>query len=246
MAEPLTLSVAFLAGVVAFVSPCVLPLIPAYMSHLSGTSLQELQEKKSAKLQLRVFGNALFFVLGFSTVFVLAGLALVSITQVFPDLQIWFLRVAGAIIILFGLQTIGLINLPFFGRQHKLNVNTEKRGFLNSGVTGAAFGAGWTPCVGPILGAIFGISLATGSIADSAGLLAAFSAGLGVPFLITGLFTSFMARLVLKAGRVTKIVEIVAGIILIALGIVIFTDSFGKLLAFLVEVFPGLRMFFLG
>lgn len=246
MAEPLTLGIAFVGGVLSFVSPCVLPLIPAYISHLSGTSVEELQQKNSLKMRMRVFGNASFFVIGFTSVFILAGIALVSVAQLFPELQAWFLRIAGAIIILFGLQTMGLINLPFFGRQHQFRIQSERRGMANSAVLGAAFGAGWTPCVGPILAAIFGISLATGSVSDSAGLLTAYSIGLGIPFLIAGLFTGFVSKIIQRVNTYGRIVDMIAGVLIISLGIVIFTNSFAKLLALTVEVFPFLRMFFLG
>lgn len=211
--------IAFLAGLVSFLSPCVLPIVPGFLAYLSGASVSESGGRR------RVFLNSFVFVLGFSFIFALLGVLLNTLLDaVAYDVQIWLARIGGAIIIFFGLYLAGLFHVPFLEQQHKFVV---KKKFANSYVTsflfGAAFAAGWTPCVGAALGAILGLAATVPGKAFY--LLFLYSLGLGLPFLLVGLFVSraqnFINRYVTAFSYASKIF----GIILIALGVLVFTQS---------------------
>jgi len=190
-------------------------------------------EKGTLALQARIFINTILFVAGFSSVFILLGLLFTgALGGLGSGFTIWFSRIGGIIIILLGLQTLGIINLPFIGRSYRLNVS-PRTGALSSLIFGASFGLGWTPCFGTILVAILGLAVIQGQVLIGAALLASYSFGLALPFLAVGAFTAQSARLIKKAGKYLRYIDIVAGILLIALGIIIFTGSFGRLLAFL-------------
>ncbi|PIR69377.1 MAG: cytochrome C biogenesis protein [Candidatus Niyogibacteria bacterium CG10_big_fil_rev_8_21_14_0_10_46_36] len=211
--------VAFLAGLVSFLSPCVLPIVPGFLAYLSGTSTSESASR------LRIFLNSFVFVLGFSVVFALLGVLLNTLLEsVAYDVQIWLARIGGAIIIFFGLYLAGLFHIPFLEQQHKFAV---KKKFANSYITsflfGAAFAAGWTPCVGAALGAILG--LAATAPGKAFYLLFMYSLGLGVPFLIVGLFVSRAEAYINRYAGALSYVSKAFGIILIVLGVLVFTQS---------------------
>ena len=228
MAET-TLFIAFLAGLVSFLSPCVLPLIPAFLSYLAGTSVNEIREKDPSA-RTKIFLNTLFFVAGFSLVFAFVGAILNTVlVNVSYDLRIWLGRIGGVIIIAFGLYLIGLLKLPFLDKEHKLKVRKFKYSYLTSFIFGAAFAVGWTPCVGAVLGSI--LTLAAISPGSAFNLLLFYSFGLGLPFLVVGLFTSQMTSFIAKAGSWLKYFNIVVGILLILLGILVFTNSLSRIAA---------------
>lgn len=239
MAQELTLGIAFIGGLLSFFSPCILPLIPAYISHLAGTTVEET--KKSRLLQARVFLNSIFFVLGFVALFIAVGVSIGFISEVFAGFNVWLGRVAGVLIIIFGLHTTGLLKIPFLSTERRLNVNVgEKKSYAKSTLLGAAFGLGWSPCIGPILASILVLAGSSASYATGGILLGSYSLGLAIPFLVTGLFTSVISRFITKINRYFGIVNIIAGILLIALGIIVFTNNFSQLLAFFVEL-TGIR-----
>lgn len=234
MTEAITLAAAFLGGLGSFFLPCILPLLPAYITYLSGTSLTELEKRRSRTLQMRVFINAVFFVLGFSLIFILLGLLLGTLGAV-PASRIWLGRIGGAIIIAFGLHTIGLLNIPFLNAGRRLRVKTPGPGYLGSSLMGISFGTGWTPCFTPILTSILVLAAAEGASATAgAGLLAAYALGLAVPFLITGAFTSKIAHWINRANVYFGIINVIAGVLLIGLGILIFTSTFERLVGLIV------------
>jgi len=215
------LFIAFIGGLVSFLSPCVLPIIPGFLAYLSGTSLSQSGEGK----RLNIFLNSVFFVLGFSLIFAILGVLLNTLLEsVAYEAQAWLARIGGAIIIFFGLYLVGAIKVGFLDREHKFTV---KRKFSSQYVTsfafGSAFAAGWTPCVGAALGAILGLAAANPGSAFS--LLLAYSIGLGVPFLLVGLFAAQSVVIINKYAHVLKYVNIVFGAILIALGVLVFTQS---------------------
>ena len=216
-----TLFVAFAAGLVSFLAPCVLPIIPGFLAYLAGS----MTEKPDAKARLEIFLNSVFFVLGFSIVFALLGVLLNTVFEAFAyDLQVWLSRVGGALVIFFGLYLTGLIKLRFLERDHKMVVKKKLSSrYLTSLVFGAAFAAGWTPCVGAALGAI--LALAASHPATAFSLLMAYSLGLGVPFLIVGAFASQASALIEKIGPALVYVNIAFGVILVALGVLIFTQN---------------------
>lgn len=212
--------ISFFAGIVSFLSPCVLPIIPGFLAYLAGAA------GSAGNVNRReVFLNSLFFVLGFSIVFSALGVLLNSVLSYLAyDLQIWLSRLGGLIIIFFGLYLTKLINVPWLSRDHKLAVKTKfKSKYLTSMLFGFAFAAGWTPCVGAALGAILALAAAQPAAAFS--LLLAYSLGLGLPFLIIGLFTAQAAQLISKLGKTLDYLNIAFGYILIILGVLVFTQS---------------------
>ena len=216
----ISLTIAFLAGLVSFLSPCVLPIIPGFLAYLAGASLAESSSRRKD-----IFLASVFFVLGFSTVFSILGVILNTILEAIAyDAQAWLARIGGALIIFFGLYLTGLIKIPFLEREYKLTVKTKfKSRHLTSFVFGAAFAAGWTPCVGAVLGGILG--LAATAPGSSLFLLFSYSLGLGLPFLAVGLFASQSSALINRYSYLLKYINIVFGIILIALGILAFTQN---------------------
>ena len=238
MTDQITLGVAFLAGILSFFAPCILPVIPAYISHLSGTSLDKLEEKKSKKLQKKVFLNSVFFVLGFSVVFILLGLFIGFLSEQVLGFRIYLGYIGGSIIIFFGLQTLGLVEVPFFLREHKIRANPKNKiQYLRSSILGSSFAIGWTPCIGPILTLILILAGTSESAAFGAGLLTIYSLGLGIPFLITGLFTSQISHWIKNANKHFQVINIISGVLLIGLGILIFTDQFARAVSLIAQVF---------
>jgi cytochrome c-type biogenesis protein len=220
MDNGISLWVAFAAGVVSFVSPCVLPIIPGFLAYLSGASLGESRAKR-----MELFFNALFFVIGFSLVFAALGVLLNSVLRgAAYGVQEWLAWIGGAIIIFFGLYLMGFFHIPFLEREHKLGAAKKFNSrYLTSLVFGMAFAAGWTPCVGVALGAILGLAVSAPGTAFS--LLMSYSLGLGVPFLVVGLFASQAANFINKYAGVVRYVNIAFGAILVALGVLVFTQN---------------------
>ncbi|HEX4104112.1 MAG TPA: cytochrome c biogenesis protein CcdA [Candidatus Paceibacterota bacterium] len=220
MDNGISLWVAFAAGVVSFISPCVLPIIPGFLAYLSGATLGESRAKR-----MELFLNSLFFVIGFSLVFAALGVLLNSILRgVAYGVQEWLAWIGGAIIIFFGLYLMEFFHIPFLEREHKLGAAKKFNSrYLTSLVFGMAFAAGWTPCVGVALGAILGLAVSAPGTAFS--LLITYSLGLGVPFLIVGLFASQAANFINKYSSVVRYVNIAFGALLVALGVLVFTQN---------------------
>lgn len=218
--DQLSLIFAFSAGLVSFLAPCVLPLIPGYLSYLAGTTLNNSEANR-----LEVFLNSVFFVLGFSSVFSLLGVLLNSVlSQVAYDVQTWLSRIGGLIIIFFGIYMLGLIKLTFLATEHKFNITQKFNSrYLTSFLFGASFAVGWTPCVGAVLGSI--LSLAATQPGSAFTLLFAYSLGLGIPFLLVGLFASQASHLIARFGRFIGVINILFGLVLIGIGILIFAQS---------------------
>ncbi len=227
MTSDTTLFIAFIGGIVAFLSPCVLPIIPGFLAYLAGESIGSDQKPN----RLPIFINSVFFVLGFSVIFALIGVLLNTLLEaVAYDAQLWLARIGGAIVILFGLYLVGLWKPKFLQQEHKIQVKQHKSRYLTSFLFGAAFAAGWTPCVGAVLGAILALAATQPGAAFS--LLLAFALGLGVPFLIVGAFAAEATIWIHKYGKVAKVINVIFGIALIALGILIFTNNLARLANF--------------
>lgn len=227
------------AGLLSFLSPCVLPLVPPYLSYLAGTTLDEWTEENDSGVRRMALITALAFVLGFSTVFVLLGAGASVIGGVLRQNSVeigWF---AGALIIVMGLHFMGLIRIPLLAREARLHVE-KPAGVAGAYVMGLAFAFGWSPCIGPVLGSVFAVAGSEASVARGMGLLAVYSAGLGVPFMIAafamGPFVRFMRRFRSQMGKVEKAM----GVFLVLTGIAFITGSFTAFGAFLLEVFPAL------
>ena len=227
MANDLSIGFAFLGGLVSFLSPCVLPIIPGFLAYLAGASL-----KNAGSQRKEIFLNSVFFVIGFSAVFALLGVLLNTVLDsVAYGAQQWLSRIGGVLIIFFGLYLTELIKIPFLQREYKPSVKFQlKSHYLTSFIFGAAFAAGWTPCVGPALGSIIGI--AASQPGSALYLLFAYALGLGVPFMVVGLFAAQAGALINKYGGVLRYVSIIFGVLLIILGILVFTQSLNLLANF--------------
>lgn len=221
------LVVSFIAGLVSFLSPCVLPIIPGYLAYLAGAAVGEEKTKRK-----EIFLNSVFFVVGFGLLFAALGVLLNTLLSAIAyDVQIWLSRIGGIIIIVFGLYLVGLIKIPFLDRDYKLNVRTKfKSRYLTSMLFGAAFAAGWTPCVGAVLGAILGLAATQPGIAFT--LLLSYSLGLGLPFLLVGLFTTEASQFINRYGKWAAWVNRAFGVLLLVLGILIFTQTLNRLANF--------------
>ena len=218
MVEP-TIVVAFIAGIVSFVSPCVLPLIPGFLAYLSGTSTGQQGAR------LKIFLNSVAFVLGFSVIFALLGVLLNTVLErVSYSVQTWLSRIGGFIIILFALYILGLIKISFLEREHKLKVTKKfSTAYVTSFVFGAAFAVGWTPCVSAILGSV--LALVATKPGSGFILLMSYALGLGIPFLIVGLFSTQATALISRSATALKYFNIIVGILLLILGILVFTNK---------------------
>lgn len=231
MVEP-SIIVAFAAGVVSFMSPCMLPLVPGFLAYLAGTSLGE---SDGSGRRRRIFLNSLFFVLGFSVVFSALGILLNTVLEAAAyDVQAWLARIGGAVVIFFGFYLTGLIRLPVLEREHKFRIAAAGPSYLTSFMFGSALAAGWTPCVGVALGSILGLAATKPAMAFY--LLLAYSLGLGIPFLLAGLFTSRASSTIAdfrsRHAKLLEYLNIAFGIILIALGVLAFTRSLNILANF--------------
>lgn len=232
MDAEVTLPIAFLGGFLSFVSPCVLPLIPSYISFLTGISFEELSEGADNKEIKRVILlNSIMFILGFSTLFVVVlGSTAQLLGAAFIEYQDLLRKIGGAVIVILGIHIMGVINIPVLHKDKKLHIfNDKPAGFLGSFFVGIGFAAGWTPCIGPILSGIFTMAAMSDSPWAGITLFMAYSTGLAIPFLLTALgITSFLKHFK-KLKQHMGTVSIVTGSLLIVTGVLIFTDSFGML-----------------
>jgi len=220
---------AFVAGLLSFLSPCILPLVPGYISFISGISLEDLTNKgrKNINTFYRVLAGALFFILGFSLVFILLGASATFIGQFLQEYLVWFKRVGGIVIIIFGMHMIGIINIPFLNFQKKFQTGQKLSFnlFLTPFLIGLAFAFGWTPCIGPILATILVYAGTQDSVFKGMTLLSFYSAGLGIPFLLTALAVNQFFQFSAQIKKYFKIVEWLGGVLLILFGIFLFSDK---------------------
>ena len=215
---------AAVAGLLSFLSPCVLPLIPGYISFISGVSLQELQAGSDRKILLRTFVSTVWFVLGFSVVFILLGASATAVGRVLLTNLALFGRIAGAVIILFGIHLIGIVRIPFLQYEKKLHVRHRPLTGLGAFLVGAAFAFGWTPCIGPVLAAILAVASVQETVVRGMVLLSVYSLGLGIPFLITSLCGPVFLRLLGRVRWLPRAVEVVSGLLLVGIGLLMLTN----------------------
>lgn len=221
--ENLSLPIAIFGGLLSFASPCVMPLVPAFLGYLSGTAVNQRGE---ATHRLDTFWHALAFVLGFTVIFVALGASLGAIGRWLYDYLPWIQKIGGVIIVLFGMHTVGIIRIPFLYQERRLEMGKKPSlGYFSSFLMGLFFSAGWMPCVGPILAAIYFMASGTQTAAQGALLLAAYSLGLGIPFLVVGLAFEPLTPYLRRLNRHLRVVSVISGIFLILVGIAIFTDS---------------------
>lgn len=241
MTEQLGIVAAFSAGVVSFLSPCVLPLIPAYLSLMTGLSVGQLSGDDVPRA--RVITPALLFVLGFSIVFVALGASASVIGQALMQYRSIVEWVAGIVVIAFGVLMLGVIKVPWLYGEARADIG-RARSFGRGAalVMGMAFAAGWTPCVGPILGSILTLAGSSGSVSTGATLLFAYSLGLGVPFIATAVLFSRVMPLVRWIGRRALVINRVAGVVLILIGVLIFTGRLSALAVWFTRILPPISL----
>ncbi len=216
---------ALLAGLASFLSPCVFSLVPAYVGYLGGISAGG--DRNVASNRWLTFSHGLAFVLGFSVVFVLLGVGLGLLGGLMRDLSYWLAKIGGIIVVIFGLHMIGIFHIPFLAYDTRVQQAPDpKLGYLSSAMMGVFFSAGWSPCVGPVLGTILTVVANGGSIALGGALLTAYSIGLGIPFLLAALGIGWVTTILKKYGKAMRYVEIAMGVLLIIIGIMLFRGDF--------------------
>jgi len=225
--EQVTYISAFLGGILTFLSPCILPLIPSYIAFISGMSLIEAQAGKIKKLS--VFMSALFFVLGFSVVFIALGATATSVGSFLFAKSHLLSRIGGAIVILLGLATSGIIEVPFLKQEKRFTLSKRTFGFFGPFLVGVVFAFGWSPCIGPILAAILALASQKENIWEGMILLTIYSAGLAIPFLAVSLAMQPFLKFLTRIRRYMGVVELVAGKLLIAMGMMLFLGTFGAI-----------------
>jgi cytochrome c-type biogenesis protein len=220
----ITLGLAFLAGLASFLSPCVFSLVPAYVGYLGGRAAGGETNESNRFI---TFTHGLAFVLGFSFVFITLGAASSAFGHFLFDLRFLLSKVGGIVVIIFGLHMIGVFRIPFLEYDTRVQKVPDRRwGYLSSALMGIFFSAGWAPCVGPVLGAILTLAMNGGSISTGVSLLSAYSAGLAIPFLVAALGVGWVSLTLKKYGKVMHYVEIVMGVILVIVGIMLFSGTF--------------------
>lgn len=227
-----SLGLAFLAGLASFLSPCVFSLVPAYIGYLSGRSLARSGGVADIN-RWETFAHGLAFVFGFSLIFVLLGLMASGIGRLLFDLRPILSKVGGVVVILFGLHMIGILRIPFLDYDLRPQTNLDqKRGFVSSAMMGIFFSFGWSPCTGPILGAILTMVMNGGSLSQGAQLLSAYSAGLAIPFLIAAVAIGWMSGVIKRYRKIMHYTEIFMGVVLVIVGVMLFLGIFEQLARF--------------
>jgi cytochrome c-type biogenesis protein len=230
------------AGLISFLSPCVLPLVPAYLCFVAGTTLDRLvsTEEVDPALTRRVFVSALAFVIGFSTVFIIMGASASALNRLLVQHIDVIAKAAGVVIVLFGLHYMGLLKIPLLYREARIRTKDQPANLVGAYVIGLAFAFGWTPCVGPILATILTVAASREGLGYGISLLATYALGLGIPFLLAALAVKPFMRFMRKFGSHLRKVEMAAGVLLVITGILIFTSSLGQFSYWLLDVFPWL------
>lgn len=227
-----TIGLAFLAGMASFLSPCVFSLVPVYIGYLSGRSLASTTGTFQAN-RLETLTHGLAFVLGFSVVFISLGVAVSVLGGLLYDMRTWLAKIGGIIVILFGLHMTGILRIPFLDYDLRPRTKDDRsRSFFSSAMMGVFFSAGWSPCVGPVLGAILTLALNQGAVGQGVQLLSAYSAGLAIPFLIAALGVGWVSHTLRRYGKVIRYIEIGMGILLIIVGAMLFLGAFNLLARF--------------
>jgi len=230
------LAIAFTAGLLSFLSPCVLPLVPSYLTFVTGMSLEDLEGGVNRRATLI---HSVLFVLGFSTIFVLLGAAASFLGQFFRYYEVWIARIGGVIIIILGLHLAGAFRLTPLMRERRVHLADKPVGYLGTLGVGVAFGAGWTPCIGPILGAILTYGFSQDTMWAGVGLLTVYSLGLAVPFLLAAVALDWFLQAFRRFRRWMPVVEKASGVLLVVLGLLLLTGRFTVLSGYLTRFTPS-------
>jgi cytochrome c-type biogenesis protein len=248
--QSVTIPLAILAGTISFISPCVLPLVPAYIGYLTGQAANTASSSLSAAgagtdggaaavaaqvqpSRLTVFLHGVFFVVGFSVIFVLLGISAGALGQLGRSVLVasrWITRLGGLLIVVLGLHTMGVIRIPFlYYDTRKQQTPKGELGFTGSFLMGVTFSAGWSPCLGPILAAMLTLGASTGSVARATVLLTAYAVGLGIPFLLAALLLERFSNELRKLQKHMRVIEIVSGVLLVLIGLLVFSGTVQRL-----------------
>jgi cytochrome c-type biogenesis protein len=238
MGESLGVIVAFSAGVLSFLSPCVLPLFPSYLSFLTGMSVDRLSHDITGGGRLRILLHAIAFIVGFSLVFVSLGASFSVAGQFFLDHRELIRRIGGGLIIVFGLYIAGIVRIGLLGRSQQIQLNQKPAGYLGSLAVGITFAIGWTPCVGPILGAILSLAGTADTVGRGVALLVAYSIGLGLPFLLSSLALNAFLEAFRRYRPFIAVVERAAGVLLVIVGVLVFTNYYVVLNSWAIALTP--------
>ena len=235
MTDSVGIGIAFGAGVLSFLSPCVLPLVPSYLSFVTGMSLEDLKGGVNRRTTLV---HALLFVAGFSGIFLLLGASASFLGQFLRAYESWISRVGGILIIVLGLHLAGAFRLTPLMREKRVHLNDKPAGYLGTLGVGAIFGAGWTPCIGPVLGAILTFAASQEQFWSGVSLLLVYSLGLAVPFLLSALALDAFLRAFSRFRRFLPVVQVVSGLLLVFLGVLLLTGTFSALTTYLTRFTP--------
>jgi cytochrome c-type biogenesis protein len=234
--QTLSWMIAFSAGFLSFVSPCVLPLVPSYLAYITGLSLDQLtQEGQDHQVRWTTIKSSGLFILGFSTVFILFGASATAVGQFLLTYQGVVRKVGGLLIVLFGFYIMGILKLPLLMSEKRIHFRGKPAGDIGTFLVGVTFAAGWTPCVGPILGAILLYASTTESVSQGVLLLTFYSLGLGLPLFVSSLGVHAFLNYFQRIRSYMHAVSLVSGLFLIMVGVMIFTNSFSTLTAFLTQ-----------
>jgi cytochrome c-type biogenesis protein len=235
----ITLTAAFIAGLLSFLSPCVLPLLPSYISYITGITFGELTRGESPpkRIRLLTLAHSLLFIAGFTVIFVVLGMSLNFLGGFLPQHRDIIRKIGGAVVVFFGLCIAGVINPGFMQKEKKVELKAKPAGYAGSVLVGAAFAIGWTPCVGPILASILILSSTTGEAGKGAAMLLSYSMGLAVPFLVSSMLINNFLVYFKALKRYLRVISVVSGIFLVIIGVMIFTNFFGTLAGLTGRVF---------
>lgn len=238
---------AFLAGLFSFLSPCVLPLVPSYISFITGISFEEITKEDRDEARIRRLGaiHSILFILGFSLIFILMGASATYLGSIFFRHRVLLERIVGALIVIFGIHITGLINLKFLLMEKRFHIQDKPLGFLGTVLVGFSFGVGWTPCIGPILGSILGYAATLGNLKSGMVLLSYYSLGLALPFFLSSLAINSFLRYFKRIRKFIPVINTACGVFLVVVGALIFTGQFTRLASavqsWMSTYFPGLK-----
>lgn len=238
LGESLGVAVAFSAGLLSFLSPCVLPLFPSYLSFITGMSVDRLAADVSVGSRGRVVLHSLAFIVGFSFVFIALGASFSAAGQFLLDYREWIRIAGGLFIIVFGLYIAGILRVGIFGRTRQIEIKTKPAGYLGTFAVGVTFAIGWTPCVGPILGSILSLAGTAETVRKGIGLLMAYSAGLALPFFLSSLALGAFLKFFKRYRAAMPVVERVAGVLLVFVGLLVVTNYFVILNSYAISLTP--------
>jgi cytochrome c-type biogenesis protein len=236
--DNISLLAAFGAGILSFVSPCVLPVVPGYLSFVSGASIEEMGGTGTRRRRWAIMADVLAFVLGFSLVFVLLGATATTIGTFLVSKLSLLSKVAGVAVVVLGLHMLGVFRIRALYQEKRIHAESKRLGVLGSFLVGVAFAFGWSPCIGPILGGILAYASTQQTVVQGMILLAAYSAGLGIPFIVAGLSIDAFFRVTTRFKRHFRAIEVTSGVLLIAVGVLIFTNRLAVISGWMVQKFP--------